>query len=106
MNVRLKCFQHVRGQVFDVDERMLNRLDQLESHPVLYERKPIEVEVQPCDGSPLRKEKIDTYLLTDFREDMKLLETLEEYKSEEHQLDAPPSLTNDSTPIMKFVKKK
>ena len=105
MNVRVKCFQHVRGQVFDVDERMLNRLDQLESHPVLYERKPIEIEIQPCDGSSPRKEKIETYLLTNFREEMKSLETLEEYKSEEHQLDAPPSLTNDSTPIMKFVKK-
>ena len=84
---------------------MLNRLDQLESHPVLYERKPIEVEVQPCDGSPLRKEKIDTYLLTDFREDMKLLETLEEYKSEENQPYILPSLRVDKTPTIKFVKK-
>lgn len=32
-------FQHVEGEVYEVDEKMMSNLDILEDHPKLYERK-------------------------------------------------------------------
>ena len=98
--------QHVRGQVFEVDTQMLARLDQLERHPILYERKSIEVEVQATDSSTNTVETIDAYLLTNFKDEMKSLTTLENYETSEHQAYILPALRVNSTPVAEFVKKK
>ena len=84
---------------------MLARLDQLEKHPVLYERKPIEVQFQAADSSTNTVETIDAYLLTNFKDEMKSLATLENYESREQQAYILPALRVNSTPVAEFVKK-
>ena len=98
--------QHVRGQVFEVDTQMLARLDQLERHPILYERKSTAVEIQATDSSMNTVETIDAYLLTNFKDEMKSLTTLENYETSEHQAYILPALRVNSTPVAEFVKKK
>lgn len=37
--------QHVSGELYEVDDSIVHRLDQLEGHPHMFTRTPIEVDV-------------------------------------------------------------
>lgn len=53
------CLQHVLGEVYSVDEKMLAKLDKFEGNPTIYRRR-LGV-VKPTDAS---KEALSTWLYT------------------------------------------
>ena len=68
--------QLVRGEVYAVDRAMLDRLDQLEDHPNLYQRMAVQcVLLEEGQGQWAGRgvgEVVDTetYFLTDYREEL------------------------------------
>lgn len=47
MYVTVSHKQFVLGEIYDVDSKMLKRLDELEEHPTFYERTEEEVLLAP-----------------------------------------------------------
>ena len=59
--------QHVEGEVYEVDQAMLQVLDELEVHPKVYRRTPMQC--VPFSASIDPKEMdCETYFLTDFKD--------------------------------------
>ena len=77
--------QLVRGEVYAVDQAMLDRLDQLEDHPNLYRRMAVQcVLLEEGQGQWAERgvgEVVDTetYFLTDFREELLKLPYIANY---------------------------
>ena len=71
--------QKVSGEIFDVDDEMLQRLDKLENHPHLYERQYIDIEVANKDATanPVR---CWTYLFSKFKPEMLTLPFMHKYE--------------------------
>ena len=42
--------QHIEGEIYEVDEKMLEKLDELEDHPRYYERRPEKVLKEDSNG--------------------------------------------------------
>ena len=51
----------IRGELYDVDEVTLRRLDRLEGHPTFYQRQ--EIDVLPVGVDESKWEQVSTYLL-------------------------------------------
>ena len=78
--------QKVIGDVFEVDEEMLKRLDKLEGHPHTYERTQIDVDVACCnaiDHSPKDARGITiscwAYLFRKFKPELLTLPCMDKY---------------------------
>lgn len=71
------CFQKIKGEIYMVNECSLAALDELENHPVLYERQLLEFEVE---NAPNQKAWI--YLLKKFKPEMLHLPCYDSYSSE------------------------
>ncbi|XP_060077242.1 gamma-glutamylaminecyclotransferase C-like [Ylistrum balloti] len=67
---------NIRGEVYEVDERMLEALDGLERHPVFYRREMIPVTCE--DGCVV---ECGCYLLFDFRKELLELQFYDSYDS-------------------------
>ena len=59
----LYSLQQVEGELYEVDDQMLHRLDELEQHPELYTRSPTR-----CQLSDGTIEECETYIMHDFRD--------------------------------------
>lgn len=68
-------FQNVCGEVFQVDDKMFERLDKLEEHPKFYERKLTQINTEDS--------VIDCwcYFMTNFRQELLSKEFIEDYDS-------------------------
>lgn len=67
----------IQGEIYEVDERMLEVLDDLERHPVFYRREVIPITAE--DGSTVQ---CGCYLLCDFRKELLELPFYELYDSQ------------------------
>ena len=66
------------GEVYDVNDIVLQKLDAQESHPDIYKREKIQINLQPqSDGDQLTE--CWCYFLTDFHPSMLTLPFLETY---------------------------
>ncbi|GAV04813.1 hypothetical protein RvY_15034-2 [Ramazzottius varieornatus] len=72
--------QRIRGEIWDVNDECLRRLDNLEKHPDYYIRRSVEIELSISD---VPKEILVCwmYLLHDFHENLLALPHLEHYSS-------------------------
>ncbi|OWF35320.1 putative gamma-glutamylcyclotransferase CG2811 [Mizuhopecten yessoensis] len=81
----------IKGEVYEVDDRMLEVLDELERHPTFYRREMIPVTSE--DGSTV---DCGCYLLFNFREDLLKLPFYDTYDSNgSHDLPYVPSSSRD-----------
>lgn len=71
---------HIEGELYEVDDAQLGRLDQLESHPKMYIRKDVTV----TRDKDVTAEEIQaqTYFLVNFRPNLLQLPLLESYQDE------------------------
>jgi gamma-glutamylaminecyclotransferase len=69
--------QRIKGEVFSVDKETLAKLDELENHPILYERQVHSFE--KTDGKSI---EAWIYLLREYKPEMLELEFYESYSSE------------------------
>ncbi|XP_033725864.1 putative gamma-glutamylcyclotransferase CG2811 [Pecten maximus] len=93
----------IKGEVYEVDERMLEALDALERHPVFYRREMIPVTSE--DGSTV---DCGCYILFDFREELLELPFYESYDSKgSHNLEYiqhnKRETTSDKDENQKFI---
>ena len=71
-------FQNVRGEVYDVNDTVLQKLDRLECHPTIYEREKVPISLQQqVEGDQITE--CWCYFLTDFHPNMLTLPFLETY---------------------------
>jgi len=87
---------HVLGEIYDVDDKMLGKLDELEANGVLYVRTPIDV-VASSDTTV----QCETYLLKSFVNSLLDLPFLKEYKGQLKYI--PPNKRNQSN-VLEEVK--
>ncbi|ULT99235.1 hypothetical protein L3Y34_000521 [Caenorhabditis briggsae] len=66
MRTSIQFFQNIEGELYEVDAKKLEILDELEAYPTLYDRKEIEIKLS-TDGS-IRHAYI--YLLRSWRADL------------------------------------
>merc|ERR1711953_1076500 len=66
---------HIKGEVYRIDQKILDHLDILEAHPTLYNRRLMKV---VTEGHTL---DCWTYMISDFREELLTEEFIEEYSS-------------------------
>lgn len=79
-------FQNVIGEVYEVDDKMLTRLDILEDHPTFYEREVDEIELinddnQQTDGKPEKIVKCWVYFLKKYKPALLTENFMTEYSS-------------------------
>ena len=110
-------FQRIFGELYDVDNQMLKRLDKLENHPHTYLRVPLEVEFwkspaanpqsqDSLDGQTLYTCSCMTYTLIDYKEILltfPYLETYSDNKQSSPYVEHSKRDPRDSIP--NFVKK-
>ena len=70
-------FQHVRGDVYDVDDSMCKHLDKLEGHPHYYLRQDIDIILDGRDDIV----QCQTYVMTDYKPDLLNLECYDAFDS-------------------------
>lgn len=68
---------YVQGEIYEVDQAVLEKLDILEDHPNFYVRE--EIEVKPSNGR--EHIKVWIYFLSTFKQELLLLPTYESYSS-------------------------
>ena len=91
--------QHVAGEVYSVDAPMLRRLDELEQHPVLYQRDKITVTVTPdTSGETPQTRECWAYLLRNYPPEMDQLPTINSY--DENNVQEGYIRPGDRTPDM------
>lgn len=67
---------HIHGEIYSIDEKMLTRLDVLEDYPTFYDREIQEIDV----GAGKDKVLCWVYILKNFPENLLNLPLLSEYK--------------------------
>jgi len=68
----------VIGELYEVNEKTLEALDELEGHPAWYKRTMLSVSLHAAPGSLI---ECDAYLMTNFRRDLLTIETsIAEYR--------------------------
>ncbi|XP_068621972.1 putative gamma-glutamylcyclotransferase CG2811 [Battus philenor] len=71
----------VQGEVYEVDDNMLAKLDILEDHPNYYIREIDNVEIMKSDTNETQKIKCWIYFLKNFKEELLSRQMLENYSS-------------------------
>ncbi|XP_041988104.1 putative gamma-glutamylcyclotransferase CG2811 isoform X2 [Aricia agestis] len=71
---------HVRGEIYEVDDKMLSKLDILEDHPNFYVREVDVIITKNSDGQN-GEEKCWVYFLKQFRPELMKFEQFENYSS-------------------------
>ncbi|XP_035657964.1 gamma-glutamylaminecyclotransferase-like isoform X1 [Branchiostoma floridae] len=79
--------EHVEGEIYDVDQKMADFLDDFESHPTLYQNTPIPVEQLTNEedqdlGDGKVTHQCSAYLLKQFKPYMAQLPCLSNYSSQ------------------------
>ena len=89
--------QEIHGEVYEVDSKMLQCIDELEEHPDHYTRTPVDVLLQPADGGDVIPLSCDIYFLYDFKEELLALPHISDYdgKSPEQLLYIPHTERKD-----------
>ncbi|XP_039748420.1 putative gamma-glutamylcyclotransferase CG2811 isoform X1 [Pararge aegeria] len=72
---------YVRGEVYEVDDTMLSKLDILEDHPNYYVREIDDIIVNKSESSDRETVKCWVYFLKNFRPDLLSKEQFENYSS-------------------------
>lgn len=72
---------HIKGEVYEVDEKMMAHLDVLEDYPAFYDREVNEIVMEP--GSNVEKMNCWIYMMRNFPEKMLCFPTLTEYRNSE-----------------------
>ena len=73
MRMTVFFFQNVQGEIYEVDSERLQILDELERHPVYYERHQIDVErLGPSDDerTGAKSFSCEAYFLVEFLDDL------------------------------------
>jgi hypothetical protein len=73
-------FQNVQGELYEVDDAQLKRLDQLENHPNLYVRKDVILTKQNDDSNSEEDIHAQAYFLVNYRPSLVDLPMLDSYK--------------------------
>lgn len=82
---------NVSGEVYSVDDKMLAKLDDFESHPKYYVRTEEDVELDQPNGGSKKRLKVWVYFLKNYREDLLQRPHLESYSSKgDHGLEYVP----------------
>ncbi|XP_077563643.1 gamma-glutamylaminecyclotransferase-like isoform X1 [Haemaphysalis longicornis] len=82
---------NVSGEVYRIDDKMLAKLDDFESHPKYYVRTEEDVELDQPNGSNKKQLKAWAYFLRNYREEMLQKPYLENYSSKgDHGLEYVP----------------
>ena len=76
--------QQVKGEVYDVDDAMLQKLDDLEHHPDYYIRDKVQIQYLSDNKgndvvSQVKIESVDMYYLRNFKQELLQLEFKEEF---------------------------
>lgn len=99
LNVPGKGHQ-IKGEVFEIDEKMLSNLDILEDYPVLYEREVKLLKLVATTNDDLTKngEIIEgvTYYLKKYPEKLLELEFIDEYKDSQERSYQPKEVDDFS----------
>nr|CAB3248923.1 putative gamma-glutamylcyclotransferase CG2811 [Phallusia mammillata] len=90
----------IDGEVYDVDNIMLKKLDEIESHPRFYRRTPIKVMPLQTDDDSIVE--CETYLLVDFNPDLLKMKFIKIYQN---SLKYVPSDKRPQDEIIKYIKK-
>ena len=74
----------MKGEVYDVDDAMLQKLDQLEHHPDYYIRDEVQIQYLSDNKgnyvtSQVKIESVDMYFLRNFKQELLQLEFKEEF---------------------------
>ena len=77
--------QHVRGEIFRLDDAMLKEFDRLEHHPVYYERDGIQVRrVDDRGNTTGEPEEVHVYYMKRYQPRLLELKYLNNYASSDH----------------------
>ena len=105
--------QRVNGEIYKIDERMLQRLDELENHPHFYQRTVIDVEQSSSlqtarnqSGSQPNRNSCFVYVLPNFKESLLSQPFLQNYECTPSNLYVRPDQRDPSFNLMKVVKNK
>ena len=111
--LRFACFQHVIGEVYDVDDHVLRALDDLEGHPIFYQRELIRVQLSPdgasdeipAESDASKVQECQIYFLKRFRPELLKLEFLESYSDSPsrpytYQQDRVPGANHPAKDVM------
>lgn len=93
--------KNITGEVYEVDDKMLGCLDEIESHPHLYRRTAINVEMVDSN----ERMDIECYILHDFKEKMLDLPYLSCYGDDNCEAYVPKAKRKSQISLIESVKK-
>ena len=96
-------FKQITGEVYEVCDKTLAKLDDLEDVGVLYDRKKITVALTDAN---VNEESIDAfvYIMNNYKKDLLDLDFISKYTEEHAKLYTPKS-DRTAYDILKYVKK-